>query len=72
MNLDEQLFLTWIIFNRNPTPEDSKLLNHKKWEPYCKNFWKYMDIGEKLVMKEKLYEDRYKVWEKLFPLSDYI
>lgn len=29
-----------------------------------------MDIGNKLVIQQKLYDNRYKEWETLFPLKN--
>lgn len=31
-----------------------------------------MEIGNNLVMKQNLYEERYQEWEKLFPLDEYL
>lgn len=60
-----------IIFFRNPIPETNDKLDNVKWETYSLKDEKYMDIGNKLVMQEKLYDKRYKEWETLFPLSKY-
>ncbi|KRT84620.1 esterase, partial [Oryctes borbonicus] len=56
---------------RNPTPRHSSILNNVRWKPYSKKSPKYLEIGDDLEMKENLYEHRYRVWEKLFPLSNY-
>ncbi|KRT82520.1 esterase, partial [Oryctes borbonicus] len=55
----------------NPTSGHSTVLNNVNWVPYSKKSPKYLEIGNDLKIKENLYEDRYQVWEKLFPLSDY-
>ncbi|KAJ8959088.1 hypothetical protein NQ318_022345 [Aromia moschata] len=52
-----------------PTPVDS--LDNVKWEPFTLKDQKYLDIGNKLVPSEKLYEKRYTEWEKLYPLGQY-
>ncbi|XP_019761960.1 juvenile hormone esterase [Dendroctonus ponderosae] len=52
-----------------PTPNDR--LDNVKWEPYNIKTQKYLDIGNKLTIQEKLYEKRYAEWEKLFPLEKY-
>nr|QIK02110.1 carboxylesterase 10 [Holotrichia parallela] len=72
-NMVDRMVKMWTDFVKtgNPTPGSSQLLNNVHWPPYSKNSPKYMDIGDKLVVKENLYEDRYQEWEKLFPLSDY-
>ncbi|XP_060523214.1 uncharacterized protein LOC132700111 [Cylas formicarius] len=51
----------------NPTPPGRSPTN-VVWEPYDKTTQKYLDIGSTLEMKTQLYEDRYAIWEKLFPL----
>ncbi|KAJ8923071.1 hypothetical protein NQ315_001623 [Exocentrus adspersus] len=55
----------------NPIPAPTDKLDNVKWEPFTLKEQKYMDIGNKLVMHEKLYDKRYAEWEKLFPLSQY-
>lgn len=52
-----------------PTPNDR--LDNVKWEPFTTKTQKYLDIGNKLTVQEKLYEKRYAAWEKLFPLEKY-
>lgn len=52
-----------------PTPNDR--LDNVKWEPFNMKTQKYLDIGNKLTIQEKLYEKRYVEWEKLFPLEKY-
>lgn len=60
-----------LAFVRNPIPEQTDKLDNVKWEPYTAKNQKYLDIGNKLVPSEKLFEKRYAEWEKLFPLSQY-
>ncbi|KAJ8983994.1 hypothetical protein NQ317_008699 [Molorchus minor] len=54
-----------------PIPTTTEKLDNAKWEPFTIKDQKYLDIGNKLVLGEKLYEKRYAEWEKLFPLSQY-
>lgn len=54
---------------RNPIPTPTEELDNVKWEPFTLKTQKYMDIGNKLVMHEKLHEQRYAEWEKLYPLN---
>ncbi|KAJ8927313.1 hypothetical protein NQ314_020227 [Rhamnusium bicolor] len=61
----------FIIIIMNPIPTPSEKLDNVKWEPFTIKDQKYLDIGNKLVMNEKLYEKRYAEWEKLFPLGQY-
>lgn len=58
-------------FYSNPIPEQSNQFDSVKWEPFTIENQKYMDIGNKLVLNERLFEERYAEWEKLFPLSQY-
>ncbi|KAK9883518.1 hypothetical protein WA026_001694 [Henosepilachna vigintioctopunctata] len=53
-----------------PIPETCGRLDHAEWEPYNRRTQKYLDIGERLKEAERLYEERYAEWEKLFPLSE--
>ncbi|CAH1958118.1 unnamed protein product [Acanthoscelides obtectus] len=55
----------------NPTPTRNPTLDNVKWDTFNLDTQKYLDIGEKLVMKERMYEDRVKLWEDLYPLSMY-
>lgn len=55
----------------NPIPTPNDRLDNVKWEPYNVKTQKYLDIGNKLTMQEKLYEKRYAEWEKLYPLEKY-
>lgn len=59
------------FFCRNPIPETNEQLDNIKWEPYNSKTQKYLNIGNKLVVQEKLYEKRYSEWERLFPLTQY-
>lgn len=52
----------------NPTPVQTPELDNTQWDPFVLGPNQYLEIGDKLVMKQNLYEDRYSQWEKLFPL----
>ncbi|KAL3273420.1 hypothetical protein HHI36_014864 [Cryptolaemus montrouzieri] len=69
----QKLTTMWANFARTgkPIPETCGRLDYAEWDPYNTKTQKYMDIGDTLKMGEKLYEDRYAEWEKLFPLSQY-
>lgn len=60
-----------MFFHRNPIPEANEKLDNVKWEPFTTKSHKYLDLGNKLVLQEKLNEKRYDEWDKLFPLSQY-
>ncbi|EFA08586.1 juvenile hormone esterase-like [Tribolium castaneum] len=68
-----KMILLWSNFAKtgNPTPETSDKLDGAKWEPYSSKNKKYLEVGNKLVLGEKLNEKRYEEWAKLFPLSQY-
>ncbi|XP_060522228.1 esterase E4-like [Cylas formicarius] len=55
----------------NPIPTPNDKLDNVKWEPFTPKTQKYLDLGNKLTVQEKLYEKRYAEWEKLFPLEKY-
>ncbi|KAI4456238.1 carboxylesterase [Holotrichia oblita] len=63
---------TNFVKSGNPTPGQSdELLDNVRWVPYSQKLSNYLEIGNNLVMKEKLFEERYQEWEKLFPLDEY-
>ncbi|KAK5641593.1 hypothetical protein RI129_010140 [Pyrocoelia pectoralis] len=62
---------TNFAYTGNPTPVESYTLDGAHWIPFTMENNKYMDIGRKLKMRKNLFRERYSVWEKLFPLSDY-
>ncbi|KAF5306931.1 hypothetical protein FQA39_LY00161 [Lamprigera yunnana] len=59
-------------YTGNPIPYQTNHLDNAHWTPFTRVNNKYMDIGEKLQMKENLNEERYSVWNELFPVSDYL
>ncbi|KAK9692517.1 Carboxylesterase family [Popillia japonica] len=63
---------TNFVKSGNPTPDHSTELNNVHWVPYSQKLSNYMEIGNNLVMKQNLYEERYQEWEKLFPLDEYL
>ncbi|CAH1107847.1 unnamed protein product [Psylliodes chrysocephalus] len=70
----EKLTMLYANFARtgNPTPGRSEALDNTIWEPYNLTERKYLDIGKRLVVKEKLNENRFEVWEKLYPIQSYL
>ncbi|KAB0794135.1 hypothetical protein PPYR_13755 [Photinus pyralis] len=63
---------TNFAYTGNPTPSRIEILERKLWAPITASNNVYMDIGTNLTMKRDLYEDRYSVWDSLFPLKDYL
>jgi carboxylesterase type B len=55
----------------NPIPTPSEKLDNIKWEPFTLADQKYLDIGNKLTMLDKLNNERFHEWEKLYPMSMY-
>nr|CAI5851518.1 unnamed protein product [Callosobruchus analis] len=67
--------LTTLMYNfaktGNPIPTPSENLDNVKWEPFTVKDQRYMEIGNKMSMHERLHEKRFSEWEKLYPLSIY-
>ncbi|KAJ8959087.1 hypothetical protein NQ318_022344 [Aromia moschata] len=55
-----------------PIPTPTQDLDNVNWEPFTLKGQKYLEIGNKLAVKEKLHEERYPVWEKLYPIEMYL
>ncbi|KAJ3646359.1 hypothetical protein Zmor_023949 [Zophobas morio] len=68
----ETLSSLWANFANTGDPTDCSLnenIGNIEWIPYDTTTKKYLEIGEKLTLKEKLFEDRYSFWRNLYPLS---
>ncbi|KAJ8959086.1 hypothetical protein NQ318_022343 [Aromia moschata] len=55
-----------------PIPTPTEGLDNVNWEPFTLKDHKYLDIGKKLVIKERLHEARYNLWDKLYPIEAYL
>lgn len=55
------------LFFRKPIPERSQKFDNVDWVPFDSKCEKYLEIGKKLVVKEKLFEERMAFWEKFYP-----
>ncbi|KAI4456240.1 carboxylesterase [Holotrichia oblita] len=55
-----------------PIKEPCELLDNVKWDPYKAGTQFYMDIGNKLVLSEKLFDERYEFWRKLYPRNEIV
>nr|CAI5851532.1 unnamed protein product [Callosobruchus analis] len=53
----------------NPTPTTDPELDNVKWETFDLKGQKFLEIGNKLMMNEKMFDDRMKFWETLYPIS---
>lgn len=53
-----------------PIKEPCEMLDNVKWDAYKAGTQFYMDIGNKLLLSEKLFDKRYERWRKLYPLNE--
>ncbi|XP_049816939.1 esterase E4-like [Aethina tumida] len=51
----------------NPTPQKSKVLDNITWQPFNDATEMFLDIGNSLMLKEKMFKKRYDFWEQLYP-----
>lgn len=68
----EQILDMWVTFAQtgNPNNKSSKSnISDLDWIPYDNFRENYLDIGQDLIMKTRLYLDRYQVWETIFPMK---
>ncbi|CAH1958126.1 unnamed protein product [Acanthoscelides obtectus] len=65
--------LTTLVANfaksSNPTPTTDPELDNVKWETFDLKDQKFLEIGDKLAMSQKMFDDRMKFWETLYPLD---
>lgn len=59
------------MFSRTPIPKNNPKFKRVQWTPFNLISQKYLDIGAELTEQEKLYDERYQVWENLFPFDSY-
>nr|QIK02109.1 carboxylesterase 9 [Holotrichia parallela] len=69
----EKMTTLWsnFVIHGVPIKEPCNLLDNVKWDPYTSKSQSYMDIGNKLLSHDKLLDERYEEWRKLYPLSKY-
>nr|XP_023027102.1 esterase FE4-like [Leptinotarsa decemlineata] len=53
----------------NPTPESSGSHGDVEWKKFSLEEQQYLDIGNEVKMKKRLYKNRFDEWEKLFPIQ---
>jgi hypothetical protein len=56
-------------FSRNPNNKSDEVIGHTTWPAYDKNSHNFLNIGDNLTIDQGLYEERFKVWDELFPLN---
>ncbi|XP_044730504.1 venom carboxylesterase-6-like isoform X2 [Chrysoperla carnea] len=67
----EKMTTLWSNFIKsgNPTPEKEEVTNNVIWRPFTLNEETYMNIDSNLTMEKDLFDDRYALWENLFPFT---
>lgn len=55
------------LFSNFRNPNGHSNCDGTFWEPMSGNRFNYLNIGNRLVMKEGLFTERYSVWDELFP-----
>nr|AAV91421.1 esterase-like protein 1 [Lonomia obliqua] len=59
----------YIVVSSNPNPQsDTPELSHLSWPAMKPNARKYLRIGKDFSIHENLFEERFRVWEELYPL----
>nr|QCC89018.1 carboxylesterase 3 [Meteorus pulchricornis] len=62
----------WVNFAKTgePIPKDRDEFKNITWTPFTKENKAYLEIGNELIMKSGLNEERMNEWDKMFPLPD--
>lgn len=68
MEIQVIIIITYIYYSDPNKPSD-EILKDVRWRPMLPNRLNYLDIGnDELVMKSRMFVDRYDKWTDLFPL----
>lgn len=68
----ERMTRMWSSFayRGDPNKPNDDILKNLRWRPTYPNRMNYLSIGnDELEMKERMFEERFKVWDELFPFS---
>ncbi|GJQ73729.1 hypothetical protein Trydic_g14063 [Trypoxylus dichotomus] len=71
----DKMIKIWSNFAKTGYPiqsgvgNNSDILDSVQWPPFNLRSQSYMNIDTKLVIREKLYENRYRTWSELIPLN---
>lgn len=68
----EQVLDMWVSFANSGNPNNKSTesnISDLDWIPYDNFRENYLDLGEDLVMKTRLFLDRFQVWESIFPMK---
>ncbi|XP_014218106.1 esterase E4-like [Copidosoma floridanum] len=52
-----------------PIPKHNELFKGVSWTPLDPKKENYLDVGDELKMKNKMFPERYALWDRLFPLK---
>ncbi|EFA11858.2 Esterase E4-like Protein [Tribolium castaneum] len=68
----QTLTTLWANFAKtgNPVSENKGTTAFPIWTPYDTKSRKYLDIGEKLVIKGNMFKERYDFWSKFYPICN--
>lgn len=53
----------------DPNRLNDEMIRDIRWRPMLPNRFNYLDMGEEYQMKDKLYLERYGIWDRLFPTT---
>lgn len=62
------IVLFYFILFRNPNNKDDLYLRDMEWNKFDLAKENYMEVGTYLVEKNGLFLERFRVWDRLFPL----
>jgi carboxylesterase type B len=68
----EQILDMWVAFAYTGNPNNKSTesnISDLDWIPYDNFRENYLDIGDDLVMRTRLYLERYQIWETIFPME---
>ncbi|CAO1378626.1 unnamed protein product [Diamesa serratosioi] len=69
----EQILDIWMSFAVTGNPNNktqTSLIAELDWVPFDETRENYLEIGEQLQMKNRLFLDRYQIWDSVFPLDE--
>lgn len=66
----ERMTRMWSRFATTGNPNDAEdgYISVANWTAYTEENQNYLDIGEEMVNRQRMFEERYNIWDKLFPL----
>lgn len=69
----EQILDIWMSFAVTGNPNnktETSLIADLDWVSFDETRENYLEIGEQLQMKNRLFLDRYQIWDSIFPLDE--